>query len=253
LPRGRRLSITSDVTPDHADALHERFVRSAERLAEREEQGRRALREQLSRFLELRGDERVLDAGTGTGALAFAIAPLVREVVAVDLVAELLDEGRRRSGEFPNVRFVEGDAMRLDFDDDAFDLAGTLRTLHHVPRPELVVAELARVTRPGGSVMIVDQLAPVDPLLGVELDRFERARDPSHTRTLPDIDVRAFLEANSLVLLRSRSEQHERELERYLDLAACEGEARDRARALAPADLSVTVGWYLAVKPPPGA
>jgi ubiquinone/menaquinone biosynthesis C-methylase UbiE len=222
-------------------------------VAEREEQGRRALREELSRFLELRGDERVLDAGTGTGALAFAVAPLVREIVAVDLVAELLDEGRRRSAEFPNVSFVEGNAMRLAFDDDAFDLAGTLRTLHHVPRPELVVAELARVTRPGGSVLIVDQLAPVDPLLGVELDRFERARDPSHTRTLPDIDVRAFLEANSLVLLRSRSEQQERELERYLDLAACEGEARDRASALAPADLSVTVGWYLAVKPPPGA
>jgi SAM-dependent methyltransferase len=193
----------------------------------------------------------VLDAGAGTGALALALAPLVREVVAVDLVPELLAEGRKRAGGVPNVTFVEGDIARLGLEVGYFDIAGTLRTLHHVPRPELVVAELARVVGSGDRVLIVDQVAPVDPLLAVEFDRFERARDPTHTRTLPDVDIRSLLDANGLVLRRSEITQETRDLESYLDLAGCSGSARDRARALAPPGGTVPIGWYVAVKPAP--
>ena len=195
------------------------------------------------------GDERALDVGTGTGALAFALAPHVAEVVAVDRSPELLDEARRRAGPFPGVTFVEGDATSLDILTGSFDLAGCARTLHHVHRPELVVAELARVTRPGGHVLLIDQIASADPLLAVEVDRFERARDTTHERLLPDVDVRALLEANGLVVIRTRFEEERRDLDRYLDLAACEGESRERALALAPVGYAVLVGWYLASKP----
>jgi len=88
------------------------------------------------------------------------------------------------------------DITRLDLTSGTFDLAGCARTLHHVRRPELAISELARVTRFGGHVLVIDQIAPGDPLLAVELDRFERARDKTHTRLLPDVDVRSFLEAN---------------------------------------------------------
>ena len=174
---------------------------------------------------------------------------IVAEVVAVDRSPELLDEARKRAGPFPSVTFVEGDAAKLDLVTGSFDLAGCARTLHHVHRPELVVAELSRVTRPGGRVLVIDQIAPADPLLAVEVDRFERARDATHERLLPDIDVRALLEANGLVVIRTRFDEERRDLDRYLDLAACEGEARERAIALAPVGYAVLVGWYLASKP----
>lgn len=231
------------------DPLRERFAATAERLGELEERRREALRDELRRFLQPAGDERALDSGTGTGAFAFALAPLVREVVAVDLVPELLEEARRRGEGFPNVRFVEGDATRLELETGSFDLAGCLRTLHHVGRPELVVAELTRVTRPGGRILVADQIAPVDPLAALELNRFERARDPSTTRVLAEVDLRGLFEANALILERSRSFQEHRELETYLDLAGCEGEARAQARALAPSGYAATVGWYLLHKP----
>jgi len=197
--------------------------------------------------VRLRGDERVLDVGTGAGAAAVALAPLVGSVVALDTVPELLEQARRRAQGLNNVELVEGDATSLPFETGAFDLAACVRVLHHVRRPELVVAELTRVVRPGGRVLLVDQLAPGDPLVAIELDRFERARDPSHQRLLPDNDVRFLLEMNGLVVERAEVRRERRELERYLDLAGCEGEERERARRLAPGDEHrVEVGWYLA-------
>jgi ubiquinone/menaquinone biosynthesis C-methylase UbiE len=236
----------------HAEHVRERFARTAARVAEREAGRREALREKLRGFVPLSGEESVLDSGAGTGALAFALAPLVREVVALDLVPELLDLGRQTAvAEFPNVTFVEGDATKLPFDRNSFDIAGCHRTLHHIARPELAVSELARVTRLGGRVLVIDQIAPADPLAALELDRFERARDPSHTRLLPDVDIRSLLDANGLVLRASHFEQEPRELDPYLDLAGCEGEARERALGAAPSQLVASVGWYLAAKPVP--
>jgi SAM-dependent methyltransferase len=232
------------------DAVRRRFAATAERLGRLTDERADALRERVRRFVPLTGNERALDAGTGTGALAFALAPLVREVVAVDVVPELLEQARARAAAHPNVDFREGDATALPFGDGEFDLAGSLRTLHHVPRPELAVAELARVTRRGGTIFVVDQIAPIDPLEALELDRFERARDPSHTRALPDTDLRGLFDANELVLRRAEVESERRPIEPYLDLAGCEGAARDRARALAGGDsYTATTGWYLLVKP----
>lgn len=233
----------------NADAVRARFVTTAERVGALEESRRAELTERIDRFAAPRGDERALDSGTGTGALAFALAPLVREVVAVDLVPELLDEARRRGASFPNVTFLEGDATRLDLESGSFDLAGSLRALHHIARPELAVAELARVTRPGGRVLVIDQIAPADPLAALELNRFEQARDPSHARALADIDLRALFEANGLVLRRTDFIAERRELDPYLNLAGCEGEARERALGLAPPGYTATIGWYLLAKP----
>jgi ubiquinone/menaquinone biosynthesis C-methylase UbiE len=223
----------------HAERVQERFARTADRVAEREAERREALRAAVQQFVPLAGDERVVDSGAGTGALALALAPLVGEVVALDLVPELLELGRRAAAEaaIGNVSFVEGDATRMPFERGSFDLAACHRTLHHIARPELAVSELARVTRLGGRILLIDQIAPMDPLAALELDRFERARDPSHTRLLPEVDVRALLEANGLVLRASHTLQ--------------EGEARAAAVAVALSRLIASVGWYLAAKPVP--
>jgi ubiquinone/menaquinone biosynthesis C-methylase UbiE len=230
--------------------VRERFAATADSVAEHAQQQVEMVREQLESFVMPRGDERAVDVGTGAGTLALALAPLVREVVGVDLVPELLE--RARANAPANVTFAEGDATSLPLESGSFDLSCTRRTLHHIARPELAVAELVRVTAPGGRVFVDDQIAPVDPLAALELDRFERARDPSHTRTLPDIDFRHLFEANGLVLLQTRVQSHRRELDYYLGLAGCEGEARERARALSPGGPEAYVaesGWYLLRKP----
>lgn len=224
----------------------ERFARTAERVAARQDSRATRLAQEVQEFVEPRGDERALDVGTGAGALALALAPVVREVVGLDPVPELIELARARA--LPNSEFVEGDGAALPFPDGDFDLTGTLRTLHHATRPERLVAELARVTRPGGRVLVVDQLAPDDPADAAALHEFETARDPSHTRVLTDEELRGLFTTNELALLRERREDERRELSAYLDLAGCAGDRRARAEALAEADprvLVTAVGWYL--------
>jgi ubiquinone/menaquinone biosynthesis C-methylase UbiE len=224
----------------------DRFARPAERVAGHQDARAARLAQQVREFVELHGDERALDVGTGAGALAFALAPLVRDVVGLDPVPELLELARQRS--LPNTQFVEGDGTALPFPDGSFDLTGTHRTLHHVTEPERVVAELARVTRPSGRVLVVDQLAPDDPSEAAALHEFESARDPSHARLLRDGELRELFAANGLLLLRERHEEERRELSAYLDLAGCDGDRRGRGEALAaaaPHVLGAAVGWYL--------
>jgi ubiquinone/menaquinone biosynthesis C-methylase UbiE len=224
----------------------DRFARTADRVAARQDARAAQLAEKVRDFVQPRGDERALDVGTGAGALAFALAPLVREVVGLDPVRALLELARERA--WPNTEFVEGDGTALPFADASFDLTGTHRTLHHVPRPERVVAEMERVTRPGGRVLVVDQLAPDDAAAAAKQHEFETARDPSHTRLLTDAELRELFTVNSLSLVRERRAEEQRDLAAYLDLAGCGGVGRERAEQLAATDarvLAAGVGWYL--------
>ena len=193
------------------------------------------------------GTERALDSGCGAGALAFALASFVERVVGVDRSTELVAAGNELAP--PNCELIVGDATALPFEYGSFDIAGCMRVLHHARRPELIVSELARVTRPGGRILLVDQLGFVDPVVSAETDRFEQARDPSHTRLLPDQDIRFLLDANDLEVLTNEIAREERDLERYLDLVGLEGEERRRVSGMAPgAVYEVEIGWYVARK-----
>ena len=229
------------------EVVRARFALAAKHFAERAREQAPLIGERAARLLApLRGDERVLDAGTGAGALALGLAPLVGEIVGCDIVPELLTEAKKLASGLPNVSFVESDIFALPFETGSFDIVGTIRTLHHLGRPERAFSELVRVTRPNGRLLVIDQLAPPDPLRALEIDRFERARDPSHARTLSDQDMRGLFDMNGLALLRQEIVAEERDLEHFLDGAGCEGEERERVRRLAPGPtFTVEVGWYV--------
>jgi len=229
------------------DPLQRRFGASAALIAEHQDLRASALAATVAQRVATRGDERALDVGTGAGALAIALAPLVAEVIAIDVVPELLAQARRRAP--ASVSVMHADAMALPFDDVSFDLVCTARTLHHVARPEVVLAQMERVLRPGGRMLVIDQLAPDDASCAEVVQRFEVARDASTTRLLSDGELRQLAAGHGLELLSAEIDRETRQLDDYLDRAGCHGAARERACALAPADLSAEIGWYLLRKP----
>src|SRR2546421_13027991 len=117
----------------NVDDVRARFGATAERVAEHAQQQIDTVREQLRSFVAPNRGERAIDSGTGAGTLALALAPLVREVVGVDIVPELLEQARKGAPE--NVTFVEGDATNLPFETGSFGLAAPPPHLPHLSHP----------------------------------------------------------------------------------------------------------------------
>jgi len=133
----------------------------------------------------------VLEVGVGTG-LALRHYDRRVTVTGVDYSAEMLEKARAKvdaEGLHNVVALHRMDARKLDFADESFDHVAAMHVISVVPEPEKVMSEIARVLRPGGSVVIVNHFArkagalalaervaaPVADLLGWHSD-FDRAR-----------------------------------------------------------------------------
>lgn len=119
------------------------------------------LRSDVAEALRTVPGMRVLDVATGTGAQALAFAETGCDVVGLDLSEAMLRVARRKRAR-PNIAYVQGDAASLPFEDERFDVSCVSFALHEMPRTvrERVVREMVRVTRPGGTVAIVDYALP---------------------------------------------------------------------------------------------
>jgi ubiquinone/menaquinone biosynthesis C-methylase UbiE len=120
-------------------------------------QQRAIIQSYLSR-MEFRPSARVLEIGCGTGAVTRALArrPEVAEAVGVDPSPVFIARAGELATEFGNVVFEEGDGRALRFPDGEFDTVVIHTTLCHIPQPELVLAEAARVLRPEGILAVCD-------------------------------------------------------------------------------------------------
>ena len=203
------------------------------------------LLERISRATAPTRDDALLDVACGPGILAAHLAADAGSIIGVDLVPEMLERARRECDErgLENALFLEGTAESLPFPEAAFDAVVSRLALHHLPDPNAALREMARVTRPGGRVVIADLRGADDRLEAALHDALETLRDPSHVRVLPRAELRLGLEAAGLTL---ELEEDWRQPRRFDEWIAITGGAQGRPletvmRALADAGQSAGI------------
>ncbi len=98
------------------------------------------------------------DLGCGTGQVSELVAPHVARVIAVDGSTDMVQATRKRLKGLNQVEVRRGDMEALPIDDGTLDVAVVALVLHHVPEPARALAEMHRVLKCGGRVLIVDML-----------------------------------------------------------------------------------------------
>ena len=134
----------------------------------------RGWRAAVARALELRPGQRVLDLAAGTATSSAALARGGADVVGCDFSLGMLQVGHRAGHE--GVELVAGDALALPFADDAFDAVTISFGLRNTADPDRALAELLRVTRPGGRLVVCEFSHPTwSPFRTVYVEYLMRA------------------------------------------------------------------------------
>lgn len=176
---------------DHADIIRDQFTRQADPFAAFRIHSQEISLEWLREDLRLRGDEQILDAGCGPGLVACHLAPHVGAVIGVDATPAMVAKARQVAVErkCTNVTFQEGLMEQLPFPNGTFDGVVSRYTIHHVLDAATAMAELIRVCRPGGRVVICDATPRAESRDAY--DAWERIRDPSHTSARTASELKA--------------------------------------------------------------
>ena len=132
----------------------------------------------------LQADSVALDVACGPGILACALAEQGGHVTGIDLTPAMIEQARIRqtAAGRNNVEWRIGDAAALPFDAAAFDRVVTRYSFHHMLDPFRVLAEMKRVCRAGGRIVVIDATPSAETQQGY--DRMEKLRDPSHAGAL---------------------------------------------------------------------
>lgn len=141
--------------------------------------------QQLEELAKRLQPNRSLDLGCGAGHASYALANGgANTVIAYDLLDEMLSivaaEAQKRA--LSQIATQKGPVESLPFPDDSFDLIVTRFSAHHWHDMNAALSEVARVLAPGGTLVVIDVVAPETPLFDTVLQTVELLRDPSHVR-----------------------------------------------------------------------
>ncbi|MEN3175817.1 class I SAM-dependent methyltransferase [Gluconobacter sp. OJA] len=126
---------------------------------------------------------KVLDVACGPGIVACELALTGADVTGVDLTPAMIEQARLRARKAGvSVKYQIGNAQHLPFEAESFDRVVTRYSFHHMQEPAEILAEMVRVCRPDGRIIVID--ATPTPACQAHYDLAETLRDRSHTSAL---------------------------------------------------------------------
>lgn len=221
----------------HDAEILDQFTRQAEPFLRRHEHSRHDLLQLMFECADVRREDTVLDIACGPGIVSCFFARHASHVIGLDIVPAMLDQARQLQAErrLTNIEWALGESTALPFEDDFFDRVVTRFSLHHYMEPQVAIAEMRRVCKAGGMVLIADVAPRADAQ-----DRFnqwEILRDPSHTRALTESEIEALGRNAGLQLTRQTMFQLKMNLEDLLGSSFPKAGDADIIRALFDEDI----------------
>ena len=143
-------------------------------------------------------EDSVLDVACGPGIVTCEFAWHAGTVTGVDITPAMIDAAVKRQSELgiDNINWHLGTVTSLPYPDNSFTLVITRYSFHHLLAPVAALAEMIRVCRPGGRVLVADVAVPSDK--SKAYDRLEILRDPSHVHALTESEFDALFTQSGL-------------------------------------------------------
>lgn len=195
----------------------------------------------LNLMLKLSGpkhDDTVLDVACGPGIVACEFAKIVNHVMGIDLTPAMIEQAKQlqKQKDLQNIEWRIGDVSKLPYKDDSFSLIVTRYSLHHMINPGEVIAEMNRVCKPGGRILIIDVTPPPDKRKAYNY--VEKLRDPSHTEALTVVELKSMVEAEGFLNIKTESQDLEMNLEALINSSFPTPKNRDEIIQLFKQDIS---------------
>jgi SAM-dependent methyltransferase len=180
-----------------------------------------------------------LDVACGPGIVACHFAPLVAHITGIDITLEMIRqaESAQRARDLTNMAWRVASAEPLPFEDNSFSLVITRYSLHHFQHPDRVVAEMLRVCRVGGRILIADVAQPDDKV--ARYDEIELLRDPSHVHALSRSEFANLFSSPTMEAARFSGYKVEMSLESQLAASFPAPGGADRIRNLLREDVGL--------------
>lgn len=228
----------TDDSSRHRALIVEQFTQQARPFAELATHSSEEAFQMLLEAAAPQPDDDVLDVACGPGLVACYLAPHVWHVTGVDLTPAMLEQAQQMQAEkgLANLSWQAAAAESLPFADASFSLVVTRYSLHHMPAPAAAMAEMCRVCRPGGRIVIVDVYTTSDEQ-DEFFNRIEQLRDPSHTRALGLDELKSLAAAAGLGEIQCRFYRLATEMESQLAASFPNPGDDEKWRALLRADI----------------
>lgn len=184
-------------------------------------------------------EDTVLDLACGPGLVACAFARHAGQVIGMDLTPAMLEQAARRQQEqgLANLVWQQGDVQALPYADNSFSLVITRYSFHHLLDPQQTLAEMIRVCKPEGRVLVADVALPEEKSRAY--DQLELLRDPSHTHALTITEFSKLFLQSGLHECRQASYGVQLELEAQLRASFPLPGDEERIRELVAGDIGL--------------
>lgn len=163
--------------------------------------------------------DHILEVAAGTCICGRAFAPYVEHITCLDTTAAMLEVGKSECEKkgIHNITFVKGIAEELPFLDNSFDIVMSRLAFHHFVNPKEIFAEMKRVLKPGGKLVLMDMTIQKEDLRNV-VDEIERLRDNSHVRDLSKTEMEDLYVRNGMKIIMQEQIEIPVILENWMEL-----------------------------------